>query len=77
MWFLFIVGICCFAQTDIVRRGGTASVDFFNFNYSSKNNGFEMVKEAFSGIFRTEKHVLYLKQLLIFKYKLTYHQKNF
>lgn len=55
MWFLFIAGICCFAQTDIVSRGGTAPVDFFHFNYSSKNNGFEMVKEAFFDIFRTEK----------------------
>lgn len=35
-----------------------------------------MVKEAFSGIFRTEKkNVLYLKQLFIFKYKLTYQKK--
>lgn len=29
MWFLFIAGICCFAQTDIVGRGGMASVGFF------------------------------------------------
>lgn len=56
MWFLFIAGICCFAQTDIVRRGGMVSVDFFHFNHSSKNNGFEMVKEAFSGIYRSEKN---------------------
>lgn len=36
-----------------------------------------MVKEAFSGIFRTEKkNFLYLKQLFIFKYKLTYHKKS-
>lgn len=54
MWFLFIAGIFCFAQTDIVGRGGMASVGFFHFNYSSKNNGFEMVKEAFFDIFRTE-----------------------
>lgn len=53
-----------------------ASVDFFHFNYSSKNNGFEMVKEALLDIFRTEKNLLYLRQLFIFKYKLTYHQKK-
>jgi len=58
MWFPFIAGICCFAQTDTVWRGGTASVDFFHFNSSSKNNGFEMVKEDFFGIFRTKKMFL-------------------
>lgn len=73
MWFLFVAGICCFAQTDIVWRGGTASVDFLNFNFSSKNNGFEMVREAFLGIFITTKtKKFYLKKLFILKYKLTY-----
>lgn len=73
MWFLFVAGICCFAQTDIVWRGGTASVDFLNFNYSSKNNGLKWSNKL-SLAFSQQK--FYLKKLFILKYKLTYYKKK-
>jgi len=52
------------------------SVDFFHFNYSSKNNSFAMVKAAFFGIFRTEKKCSLLEAAFHFQIEVDLSQKD-